>query len=85
MWAKHIVSILDIVDEFPDKRPSIAILSEKIGDAINYLVLLEAMIVEDIFPKWYGYVESKNGDVFRAGPGNTVYKRSPRTKIQKGR
>ena len=40
MWTKHIVSILDIVDS--ENVPSLAMLEEKIGDAVNYLVLLEA-------------------------------------------
>ena len=44
MWTKHIISILDIVDKWEDSRdfPEIALLEEKIGDAINYLILLEA-------------------------------------------
>ncbi len=59
MWTKHIISILDIVDEteykcgtevdcFPgfDPEKYIDRLEEKIGDAINYLILLEALIKE---------------------------------------
>jgi len=59
MWTKHIISLLDIVDEleckcgtqscsFPafDTGEYIATLEEKIGDAINYLILLEALIKE---------------------------------------
>jgi hypothetical protein len=61
MWTKHIISILDIVNKFDvirlvpkEKRktihnlPSVAMIEEKIGDAINYLVLLEAMMKEDL-------------------------------------
>ena len=40
MWTKHIVSILDIVDS--GATPRAEMLDEKIGDAINYLILLEA-------------------------------------------
>ena len=50
MLSKHLVSILDIVDTIDKEKtyPSIAIVEEKIGDAINYLILLEAMLKEDI-------------------------------------
>ena len=44
MWTKHIVSILDIVDNIEIMKPSIALIEEKIGDAVNYLILLEAML-----------------------------------------
>ena len=40
MWTKHIVSILDIVDS--EIVPSLALLEEKVTDAVNYLILLEA-------------------------------------------
>ena len=58
MWTKHIVSLLDIVDHIDDyeeealieicegKGLTVGTLEEKIGDAINYLILLEAMIKE---------------------------------------
>lgn len=45
LWSymtKHLVSIKDIV---ADKKPvDTAVVSEKIGDVINYLILLEAML-----------------------------------------
>lgn len=47
MWVKHVISILDIVDNLEtdfDKYSAMA--DEKIGDAINYLILLEASIVD---------------------------------------
>jgi hypothetical protein len=44
MWTKHIVSILDIVDS--GATPRAEMLEEKIGDAINYLILLEACYVD---------------------------------------
>lgn len=44
MWAKHLVSISDMIDS---KKPfSHAFIEEKIGDAINYLILLEGMLKE---------------------------------------
>jgi len=48
MWTKHIISILDIIDSIPEKIPSEELLEEKIGDAINYLILLESMVKERI-------------------------------------
>jgi len=52
MFLKHYVSVKDIVDRFnPDKfdsLPSLALLDEKIGDSINYLILLEGIIIEEI-------------------------------------
>ena len=58
MWTKHIISLLDIVDNI-NKDEELALvqiclgggltkemLEEKIGDAINYLILLEALIKE---------------------------------------
>ena len=44
MLAKHLVSLLDIVDNIETKPPSVPLLEEKIGDAVNYLILLEGMI-----------------------------------------
>ena len=56
MWTKHIISILDIVDKldsdggFMDMNDHydehLAMIEEKITDAINYLILLEALIRE---------------------------------------
>jgi hypothetical protein len=48
MMVKHVVSLLDIVDdiEYIGTTPTDAVLSEKVGDTINYLLLLEALIRE---------------------------------------
>jgi len=60
MATKHFISILDIVDRIEKENQQIGIwnilnpiewlkrkrLEEKIGDAINYLILLEALIKE---------------------------------------
>ena len=39
--AKHIVSVMDLVRN--DKTPSQQLSDEKIGDCINYFILLEAI------------------------------------------
>lgn len=48
MWAKHIVSVVDIIYgiEHRAEIPSRGLLSEKITDVINYALLLEALIEE---------------------------------------
>lgn len=46
-FLKHLVSVMDIVDDMnnnPNYVPNKALVEEKIGDAINYLLLLEASI-----------------------------------------
>ena len=45
MAMKHIVSIMDMVDDLPD-LPGQNTQDEKFTDAINYLLLLEALIEE---------------------------------------
>jgi hypothetical protein len=49
MKVKHDVSVDDIVDDI-DRGilPSEALLNEKIGDSVNYMVLLEALVKERI-------------------------------------
>jgi len=48
MWCKHLVSILEIVDNMDDgiALAPLALIQEKIGDAVNYLVLLESMLTD---------------------------------------
>jgi hypothetical protein len=50
MMVKHLVSIMDLLDmcEIRNFTPNVdrALISEKFGDAINYLVLLEGMVSE---------------------------------------
>ncbi len=47
MYSKHLVSVLDIVDDLDaGKMPKEAVLSEKMTDSINYHLLLEALIIE---------------------------------------
>jgi len=47
MFAKHMVSIMDMVRDIArgEKQP-IFMWDEKIGDAINYLILLEGLVTE---------------------------------------
>lgn len=52
MRAKHEISLLDVVNDVREGRlPSVELLEEKIGDNINYLILLEGMIKERIEAK----------------------------------
>lgn len=46
MLTKHIVSLYDMVDT--DKKHPFSMWQEKIGDAINYLILLEALVIERV-------------------------------------
>lgn len=49
MRAKHEISLLDVVNDVAQGRlPSIELLEEKIGDNINYLILLEGLLRERI-------------------------------------
>lgn len=43
---KHLVSIFDMVHDVPVQQKPLAQWDEKIGDAINYLILLEGLVVE---------------------------------------
>ena len=49
MFLKHLVSVQDLVKG--RKKPSVSLIDEKIGDAINYLCLLEAIFIEKITDK----------------------------------
>lgn len=47
MMCKHTVSIYDLINDFEaGKDISIDLWNEKIGDSINYLLLLNAMVIE---------------------------------------
>ena len=49
MASKHLVSILDMVFDSKDTTPPPpAMVDEKIGDMINYLILLEAVFLHRI-------------------------------------
>ena len=44
MFMKHLVSVLDLIEG--SVEPTEYLVNEKIGDAINYLILLEAILKE---------------------------------------
>ena len=46
MLIKHFVSVVDIIDSLDnyDKPLVLHVVDEKIGDSINYLILLEGML-----------------------------------------
>jgi hypothetical protein len=46
MFMKHLVSVLDLVEG--SISPTEYMINEKIGDAINYLILLEAILKEHV-------------------------------------
>jgi hypothetical protein len=48
MWFKHIISISDLIDDLDHTIPPYELWDEKITDAINYLILLDALIHERI-------------------------------------
>jgi hypothetical protein len=50
MMLKHWVSVIDIIEmDYSDRvRLKEEYIDEKIGDTINYLILLEAMVKEEI-------------------------------------
>lgn len=48
--TKHLVSVVDMVKALPDTVPAPGRVDEKIGDCINYLVLLEALWEERRVP-----------------------------------
>lgn len=45
MAVKHLVSVMDLVDGKLESTPPM--VDEKVGDMINYLILLEAILKED--------------------------------------
>jgi hypothetical protein len=46
MFMKHLVCIYDMVEGHSDITPYM--IDEKIGDAINYLVIMEAICIEEM-------------------------------------
>ena len=52
MMCKHTVSIYDLINDFEKgENIPVELWNEKIGDSINYLLLLNAMVVEHEFDK----------------------------------
>lgn len=55
LMSKHLISILDMVDNVTQRPPNVCAWEkwdEKVGDAINYLVLLEALVWERLDQPW---------------------------------
>jgi len=46
MWMKHIVSVFDLIEN-PGSATAV-LIDEKIGDCVNYLILLEGLLRERI-------------------------------------
>jgi hypothetical protein len=52
MMRKHLVSVIDIIDNTANGvYPNAAMRDEKIGDAVNYFILLEALLIENSPPE----------------------------------
>jgi hypothetical protein len=53
MWMKHVVSVLDLVDWIEDAPAKLTaeLIDEKVGDTINYLLLLEGLLYKRINEK----------------------------------
>lgn len=53
MWVKHLVSVQDLIRENAAGNHAVVLRlrDEKIGDAINYLILLEAILLDEAQPR----------------------------------
>jgi hypothetical protein len=55
MMLKHWVSVLDLIEDedyvLQDLNAYEALINEKIGDSINYLILLEAILKEPLYER----------------------------------
>jgi|WetSurMetagenome_2_1015567.scaffolds.fasta_scaffold339680_2 hypothetical protein len=63
MLMKHLVSVLDLIEG--TLQPTTERIDEKVGDAINYLVLLEALLKEApaVTPACITCGECSNGEL----------------------
>jgi hypothetical protein len=65
MFVKHLVSVMDLIEGSIESTQ--AMVDEKVGDAINYLILLEALFAErrvlDAQSKCVECRECSNGEV----------------------
>lgn len=70
MLAKHQISVLDLVDDIDSgKLPNRELVAEKIGDHINYLILLEGLIYRRL--SWCLVNVDAVGDVQESHNGTT--------------
>jgi hypothetical protein len=44
--CKHLESIRSMLEKLPDKEPDENLINEKFGDAINYLIIIEGLLIE---------------------------------------
>ena len=51
MMIKHFISVIDMIAQ-PETSYTPEHIDEKIGDVINYLIILEAMLKEDSSNRW---------------------------------
>ena len=61
MWAKHIVSIMDLIER--DAHGNIAsyeVWDEKLTDSINYMILLDALVKENLYRVDHKEVSNEN-------------------------
>lgn len=64
---KHFTSIADMIDDVEaGALPNEAVVDEKIGDAINYLILLEALLAERFSAGIVGYATGDSKRDFTA-------------------
>lgn len=63
--VKHLQSIKDILDHVEiggcNGYPTAAMVEEKLGDAINYMILIEGMLIERIIKCEQGGAPASNG------------------------
>ena len=45
-FRKHLVSVIDLIED--RLNPTKELIDEKIGDSVNYLILLEAILIEEL-------------------------------------
>ena len=70
MMAKHTVSVYDLIDDYEQgKAISKEMWTEKIGDSINYLLLLTALLEEDknVDKKIKNFEPMKRGMTYNRG------------------
>jgi len=46
MYTKHLISVMDLVENAPCQKPSKEMIDEKITESINYMILLKALLYE---------------------------------------
>lgn len=62
MLNKHLISVVDMIEKYEKDNilPDENMVEEKIGDSINYLILLKALFLEDIYENQKNKIEIKS-------------------------